>query len=177
VIVETGVAHGGSLVPSLCAAAGRGRVIGVDIEIRPHNRVEIEGHALAPLITLVEGSSTAEATIEEVKGLIAAGERVMVVLDSAHTREHVLAELEAYAPLVEHGSYVVAMDGITEQLSGAPRAGADWATNNPRRAVADFVAAHPEFEVVEPPFPFNEGVVTERVTYFPGGILERVPAG
>jgi cephalosporin hydroxylase len=178
VIVETGVAHGGSLMlyASLCRAAGRGRVIGVDVEIRSHNRVEIEGHALAPLITLVDGSSTAEGTIEEVKGLIGPDERVMVVLDSVHTREHVLAELEAYAPLVGHGSFVVAMDGIMEQLSGAPRTGEDWASNNPRRAVDDFVAAHPEFEVVEPPFAFNEGVVTDRVTYFPGGILERVPS-
>ena len=175
VIVETGVAHGGSLVlyASLCRAAGRGRVIGVDIEIRPHNRTAIESHPLAPLITLVEGSSTAADTVAQVKALIAADERVMVVLDSDHSRDHVRAELEAYAPLVGEGSFVVAMDGIMERLTGAPRTSSDWSWNNPGRAVQDFVDEHPEFSVVEPPFPFNEGAVTERVTYFPGGILQR----
>jgi len=123
VIIETGVAHGGSLVfyASLFSAMGKGRVIGVDIEIRPHNRRAIEAHPLSRLITLIEGSSIEPETIARVKAQIRLGEKVMVILDSNHTRDHVRAELEAYAPLVAIGSYIVACDGIVRDLQGAPR--------------------------------------------------------
>ena len=176
VIVETGVAHGGALVfyASLLHAMGRGRVIGVDIEIRPHNREALERHRLAPLITLIEGSSTDPQTVERVTDEIGAGERVLVVLDSNHTKEHVLAELEAYTPLVAPGSYVVAMDGIMESLAGAPRSADDWSWNNPKAAAEEFVSTHPAFEIVEPPFAFNEGSVSQRVTYWPSAYLKRV---
>jgi len=175
VIVETGVAHGGSLVfyASLCKATERGRVIGVDIEIRPHNRAAIESHLLAPLITLIEGSSIEPAVVESVRSLIAPGERVLVLLDSNHTKQHVLSELEAYAPLVTPGSYIVAMDGIMEKVVGGPRTETDWTWNNPRQAAIEFVAAHPEFKIEEPPFLFNEGNVTERVTYWPSAFIKR----
>jgi cephalosporin hydroxylase len=175
VIIETGVAHGGSLVFSagLCKTIDHGRVIGVDVEIRPHNRVAIEGHELSGLITLVEGDSIDPRTVERVREQIAPGERVLVLLDSAHARDHVLAELRAYAPLVDEGSYVVAMDGIMEELEGAPRTHPDWAWNNPRQAVRDFLEEEPSFELAEPPFRFNEGMVRERVTYWPGGFLRR----
>ena len=110
VIVETGVAHGGSLVfyASLCTAMGKGRVIGIDIEIRPHNRKAIEEHHLSPLITLVEGSSVDLDIVNTVKDQIGSAETVLVLLDSNHLKEHVLAELEAYAPFVSPGSYIVA---------------------------------------------------------------------
>src|SRR5688500_14205247 len=102
VILETGVAHGGSLIfhASLCKLLGRGRVIGVDIEIRPHNRTAIEAHPLSGLITLFEGSSVDPKIVQAVKASIEPGHTVLVVLDSNHTRQHVLSELEAYAPLV-----------------------------------------------------------------------------
>lgn len=176
VVVETGIAHGGSLVfyASLLRAMGRGRVIGVDIEIRPHNREALEEHRLASLITLVEGDSTDAATVRRVRDEIRADERVLVVLDSNHSKEHVFAELEAYAPLVSVGSYVVAMDGIMETLVGAPRSSADWSWNNPKAAAEAFVATHPEFEIVEPAFAFNEGSVSQRETYWPSGFLKRV---
>jgi cephalosporin hydroxylase len=175
VVIETGVAHGGSLVlyASVCQALGRGRVIGIDVEIRPHNRVAIEAHVLAPLIELVEGSSIDQSVIDYVKGRIKPRERVLVVLDGKHTRDHVLAELEAYSELVGHGSFIVAMDGLMRELAGAPRTQPDWEWNNPRSAVEQFVVRHPDFEVVEPEFPFNEGTVTDRVTYSPCGILRR----
>ena len=175
VVIETGIAHGGSLVlwASLFRAAQRGRVIGVDVEIRPHNREALERHVLADLITLVEGSSTAPETVAAVRGQIAEDESVMVILDSNHTKEHVLAELELYAPLVSPGSYIVAMDGIMGDLPGAPRTQEDWSWNNPRSAVEEFVSRHREFEVTSPPFAFNEGAVRERVTYGPGGIVRR----
>ena len=176
VIVETGVAHGGALAfyATLCKAADRGRVIGIDIEIRPHNRSALEAHPLFPYITLVEGSSIDPATIAGVRAQIREGERVLVLLDSSHTKAHVLAELEAYAPLVTEGSYIVAMDGIMEQVAGAPRSAPDWTWNNPRQAALEFAARHREFVIEEPGFLFNEGVVTERVTYWPGGFLRRL---
>lgn len=176
VIVETGVAHGGSLIfyASLLKAMGRGRVIGIDIEIRPHNRAAIEQHEMKPLIELVEGSSTAPDIVAKVTGMIGSGETVLVLLDSNHTKAHVLAELEAYAPLVTKGSYIVATDGIMKQVAGGPRTAPDWTWNNPLDAAVEFAASHPEFSLEEPPFPFNEGVVTERVTYWPKGFLKRI---
>jgi cephalosporin hydroxylase len=176
VIVETGVAHGGSLIfyASLCKAMEKGRIIGIDIEIRPHNRQAIEAHELFPWITLLEGSSTDAAIIEQVKGLIQPGETVLVLLDSNHTKAHVLDELERYGPMVTQGSYIVATDGVMAQVAGAPRTQPDWTWNNPLSAIDEFVAAHPEFVVEEPAFPFNEGVVTERVTYWPRAYLKRL---
>lgn len=175
VVVETGVAHGGSLVfyASLFRAMGRGRVVGVDIEIRPHNREAIESHEMADLITLIEGSSTAPAVIDQVSAQIRPDETVLVILDSNHSKQHVRDELEAYCSLVTPGSYIVATDGIMGDLVGAPRSEADWNWNNPRAAAEDFLAAHPEFELAPPVFPFNEGTLAHRVTYWPGAWLRR----
>lgn len=175
VIVETGVAHGGSLIfyASLCKAMGNGRVIGVDVEIRPHNRSAIEAHELASYVTLLEGDSIEPSIVESVKGRVKPGEAVMVLLDSNHSKAHVLGELNAYAPLVTPGSYVVAMDGIMEEMVGAPRTQEDWSWNNPRQAALEFVRAHPEFSIEEPAFLFNEGDVAERVTYWPSAFLKR----
>lgn len=177
VIVETGVAHGGSLIfyAGLCAAMGHGRVIGIDIEIRPHNRREIEAHRLSPLIHLVEGSSTDAAVVQQVRDRIGASETVLVLLDSNHSQDHVAAELEAYGPLVSPGSYIVACDGIMQQVVGAPRSQPDWDWNNPISAVQAYLAAHPEFEAREPDWPFNEGLVRQRVSYWPQAYLRRLP--
>ena len=176
VIVETGIAHGGSLIfyASLCKAMDRGRVIGIDIEIRPHNRLAIEAHPLFPYLTLIEGSSVDKAVVRQVGELIKPGERVLVILDSNHTRDHVRAELEAYGPLVSPGSYIVATDGIMAQVVGAPRTREDWSWNNPRAAVEAFVTDHPQFALQEPAFPFNEGQITERVSYWPGAFIRRI---
>lgn len=175
-IIETGVAHGGSLIfyASLFEAMGEGRVVGVDIEIRPHNRRAIEEHAMAKRITLVEGSSIDPAIVQTVWGQIQPEDRVLVVLDSCHTKAHVLAELQAYAPMVSVGCYILAADGIMKDLVGAPRSQADWATNNPEAAAREFVAGHPEFVAEEPHRPFNEGSVETPVTYWPGGWLRRI---
>ena len=175
VLIETGVAHGGSLIfyASLFKAIGKGRVVGVDIEIRPHNRAAIEAHELSEYLTLIEGSSTASNIVEQVKAQVKPGETVMVVLDSCHSKEHVLGELEAYAPLVTKGSYIVATDGIMHWLGNAPRTREDWAWNNPKNAADEFVALHPEFDNTPPAFSFNEGNITEMVTYWPGAWLKR----
>jgi cephalosporin hydroxylase len=175
VIIETGVAHGGSLIfyATLCKAMECGRVIGIDIEIRPHNRAAIESHFLNRYITLIEGSSIAPETVESVRSRVKPGENVLVCLDSCHTKEHVLAELNAYSNLVTPGSYIVAMDAIMQKVVGAPRTNPDWTWNNPRTAALEFLKSHPEFELVEPPRPFNEGSTTSRVTYWPDAFLRR----
>ena len=102
VIIETGVAHGGSLVfyASICKAMSKGRIVGIDIEIRPHNRAAIERHEFSGLITLLEGGSADDAIVKQAHDLVKPGERVLVILDSCHTKEHVMAELEAYSDLV-----------------------------------------------------------------------------
>jgi cephalosporin hydroxylase len=176
VIVETGIAHGGSLVfyATLCHALARGRVVGVDVEIRPHNRSAIEAHPLFPLIELIEGDSTAAETIRRVQAQVDAGETTLVLLDSNHTMHHVLSELRAYADMVTPGSYLVVMDTIMDRLAGAPRSDPDWDSNNPRAAIAAFLDEDRRFAAHEPSFAFNEGLVTERVTYWPGGFLKRV---
>ena len=176
VIVETGIAHGGSTVfhASLCRLLGRGRVVAVDVEIRPHNRSALEAHSLRPLFTLIEGSSIDPAVVARVKAEIHPGETVMVLLDSAHGKAHVLAELAAYAPLVTPGSWIVAMDGIMAEVAGAPRTRPEWVEDNPKDAAAAFAREHPEFELAMPPFAFNEGSVDRPVTYWPGGWLRRL---
>jgi cephalosporin hydroxylase len=176
VIVETGVAHGGSLVfyASLFEAMGAGRVIGVDVEIRSHNRKAIEAHPLFKRITLIEGDSVAPPTIEAVRGHISPSERVMVFLDSNHTKQHVLGELHAYSPLVTPGSYIVAMDGIMQAVVGAPRTSPDWTWNNPRHAVREFLETNKQFIADRPPFAFNESCLKEPVTYWPDAFLRRI---
>lgn len=175
VIIETGVAHGGSLMyyASLCKLIGKGRVIGVDIEIRSHNRLAIEAHPLFPLITLVEGDSIASETVRKVHSLVKRGEVVMVFLDSCHTKQHVLAELEAYHDLIPPGSYIVATDGIMKDLHDVPRGKAEWAWDNPAAAAAEFVSRHPEFVAEQPPWPFNESELSANVTHWPGAWLRR----
>lgn len=177
VIIETGVAHGGSLVfyASLCKAMNRGRVIGVDIEIRPHNRKAIEQHELSEFITLVEGDSVDEHVVNTVMSLVHPGENLIVILDSNHTKQHVLNELCAYSPLVSLGSYIVACDGIMESLVGAPRSSPDWSWNNPKAAAEEFVKENENFVIENPAIPFNEGIITEWVvTYWPSAFVRRI---
>ena len=175
VILETGIAHGGSLIyyASLFQAIGKGRVIGVDIEIRLHNRQAIESHELFPLITLIEGSSIAPEIVRQVKSLVKPGETVMVVLDSCHTKQHVLAELKYYYDLVSPGSYIVVTDGIMKNLDDVPRGKAEWKLDNPAEAAIEFVAQHPEFVIEQPQWPFNESELTQNITHWPSAWLRR----
>lgn len=175
VIIETGVAHGGSLIfySSLCKAMGKGRIIGIDIEIRPHNRTAIEAHPLHDCITLIEGSSTAPEIVAQVKSLLQPGETVLVILDSNHTYAHVYDELEVYADLVTPGSYIVATDGIMYDLADVPRGAPDWTTDNPTYAARDFAARHLEFSIEQPVWPFNESELEHNITHWPGAWLKR----
>ena len=176
VIIETGIAHGGSLIfyASLLKLLGGGRVIGIDVDIRPHNRAAIEEHEVAPLITLIEGSSTAPEVVETVRQELQSAERVLVILDSNHGRKHVLAELETYAPFVSPGSYVIATDGFTEVLAGDSGCNREWEWDNPKAAAAEFVAGNCDFVLEEPEPRFNEGTVDRWVGYWSGGFVKRL---
>jgi cephalosporin hydroxylase len=176
VIVETGVAHGGSLVfyATLMQAMDHGRVIGVDVEIRPHNRAAIEAHPLFHRISLIEGDAISPAIVGRVAAEVGSAKVVLVILDSNHTKEHVLSELRFYSPLVSVGSYIVATDGIMELVAGGPRTKPDWSWNNPRQAALEFAKENQGFQLEEPGFDFNEGVVQARVTYCPDCYLRRV---
>ena len=176
VIIETGVAHGGSLgfYASLCKAMEHGRIVGIDIEIRPHNRRAIEAHPLKPYITLIEGSSVDPAIVDQVKAQVRPGERVLILLDSNHTYAHVLAELRAYAPMVSVDSYIVATDGVMIDAAQTPRGKPEWTRDNPTRAAQDFAAENPAFMVEQPAWPFNESQLTQNITHWPGAWLRRL---
>jgi len=122
------------------------------------------------LIMLLEGSSIDRAIVAAVRASIAPGETVLIMLDSNHTKAHVRAELEAYAPLVTPDSYIVAMDGRVMEAVAA----GDWATNNPNAAVREFANEHPEFTIETSSFLFSESVLTEAMTGFHGGVLKRI---
>ena len=155
-IIETGIAHGGSLIFSasmleLNAACGGPRdaeVLGVDIDIRAHNRAAIEAHPMSKRIAMIQGSSIEPEIIEQVKDRAGARQRIMVCLDSNHTHEHVLAELRAYAPLISVGSYCVVFDTIIEDIPDGAFADRTWGPgNNPKTALLEYLMAHPEFEI------------------------------
>jgi len=155
-IIETGIAHGGSLIFSAsmlelnaaCGGAKDAEVLGVDIDIREHNRNAIEGHPMFSRITMMQGSSIALDIIEQVKAIAAERQRILVCLDSNHTHEHVLGELEAYAPLTSVGSYCVVFDTIVEDTAEQCPSNRPWGKgNNPKTAVWQYLKAHPEFEI------------------------------
>jgi cephalosporin hydroxylase len=165
-IVETGIAHGGLLILSAsmlalldyCDAVTEGtvldpkkpkrRVLGIDIDIRAHNRVAIEAHPLAGRIDMIEGSSVSDETVKKVKEYGLRHQRVFVCLDSNHTHEHVLAELKAYAPMVNKGSYCIVFDTIVEDLPADMFPNRPWKPgNNPRTAVREFLRENDRFVV------------------------------
>lgn len=150
-IVETGIAHGGSIIfyASMMQMMGLpGKVVGIDIDIRDHNRAAIEAHPMASHLHMIQGSSIADETIAAVMDYAAPFKRVMVMLDSNHTHEHVLAELRAYSPLVKAGSYLMVFDTIVEDMPAGYYTDRPWDVgNNPKTAVRDFLAENDRFEV------------------------------
>jgi cephalosporin hydroxylase len=148
-LIETGIAHGGSLIyyASIMELIGKGHVLGIDIDIREHNKKEIEAHPMYKRISMIQGSAIDLTIIEEVKTHIKLGMTVMVSLDSNHTHEHVLEELKLYAPLVTKDSYCVVFDTIVEDM---PQAMYDrpWDKgNNPKTAVWEFLESNTAFEI------------------------------
>jgi len=186
-IIETGIAHGGSLIFSasmlalldLCEAIESGemidpkqskrRVLGIDIDIRAHNRAAIEAHPMASRIQMIQGSSIAPDVIEQVRQVAQGYKRILVCLDSNHTHAHVLAELEAYAPLTSVGSYCVVFDTIVEDMPAEMFPDRPWGPgNNPKTAVWEFLKSHPEFEI-------DKSIQHKLlITVAPDGYLKRV---
>lgn len=151
-IIETGIAHGGSLIyyASILELIGHGEVLGIDIDIREHNRKEIESHPMFRRIKMIEGSSVDTETVKKVAAVASGKSRVLVSLDSNHTHEHVLRELELYAPFVTTGSYCVVFDTIVEDMPDNYLPGRAWGVgNNPKTAVHEFLKQHDEFIIDE----------------------------
>jgi cephalosporin hydroxylase len=155
-IIETGIAHGGSMIfyasmlelNAICGGCQDAEVLGIDIDIRAHNRQAIEAHPMFKRISMIQGSSTASEVIEQVKEKAAGKQKILVCLDSNHTHDHVLAELEAYAPLVSVGSYCVVFDTVIEDLPDDMFPDRPWGKgNNPKTAVWEYLKTHPEFEI------------------------------
>lgn len=165
-IIETGIAHGGSLILSASMLAlldmtdaiaagkafdparGRRKVLGVDIDIRAHNRAAIEAHPMASYILMMQGSSIDQAIVQQVHDFAKPFERILVCLDSNHTHDHVLAELEAYAQIVTRGSYCVVFDTVIEDIPSVSNPERPWGLgNNPKTAVRKYLQSHPEFEI------------------------------
>jgi len=165
-VIEAGIAHGGSLIyyASMLAMLDvsdavesggvmdpnktRRKVLGLDIDIRSHNREAIEEHPMHPWIQMIQGSSIAPDVVAQVRGIAERYKRVLVSLDSNHTHDHVLAELQAYAPLVSLGSYCVVFDTIVEDMPRALSEGRPWGPgNNPKTAVREYLKSHPEFQI------------------------------
>ena len=171
-IIETGIAHGGSLILSasmLELIGGNGQVLGIDIDIREHNRVEIEKHPMFKRISMIEGSSIATEVIEKVKTYVYGRETVMVLLDSNHTHDHVLDELKLYSPFVSKGSYLVVFDTIIEDMPNELFNERPWGKgNNPKTAVHEFLKTHKEFEI-------DKDIENKLlITVAPGGYLKCV---
>jgi cephalosporin hydroxylase len=148
-IIETGVAHGGSIIyyASLCELLGHGEVIGVDIDIRQHNREAIEAHPMSKRISMIQGSSIDARLVAGIREKVA-GKKVLVVLDSNHTHEHVLEELRLYGPLVSEGSYCVVMDTVVEDMPEDAFPDRPWGKgNNPKTAVWAYLKENPAFEI------------------------------
>jgi len=186
-IIETGIAHGGSLVFSasmlalldMCDAiqaggtldpnASKRMVLGLDIDIRSHNRMAIEAHPMASRIRMIQGSSIAAEVVSQVQKIASGFKRVLVCLDSNHTHEHVLAELEAYAPLTSVDSYCVVFDTVVENMPANMFPDRPWGPgNNPKTAVWEYLKSHSEFEI-------DKNVQNKLlITVAPDGYLRRI---
>jgi len=170
-IIETGIAHGGSIIyyASILELIGKGEVLGIDIDIREHNRAEIEKHPMSKRISMIQGSAISEDIIEQIKPYTAGKKTVMVCLDSNHTHAHVLRELELYSPFVTVGSYLVAFDTIVEDLPADLYADRPWSVgDNPKTAVHEFLSTNDDFVIN------NEIDNKLLVSVAPSGYLKRI---
>jgi len=168
-IIECGLAHGGSAVmfASICELIGKGQVIGVDVEIRQYNRAAITSHPMSKRIELIEGSSTDDSIVAEIKKRVAGAETVLVVLDSNHSRDHVLKELNSYCEIVTPNSYMVAMDGAQALVWDTPNGKEEWKDDNPLVAIHEFLNKNPNFQI-------DPHYTRMHVTSSPDGFLRRL---
>lgn len=174
-IIETGIAHGGSLIfyaSMMELLGGNGHILGIDIDIRAHNRAEIEKHPMFKRITMFEGSSVSQEMADKVREFAKPYKTVMVVLDSNHTHEHVLDELKRYSPLVSSGSYCVVFDTVVEDMPAGSYPDRPWDKgNNPKTAVWEFLKTHKDFNI--------DRSITDKIliTVAPDGYLKRDTSG
>lgn len=176
-IIETGIAHGGSLIFSasmlelnaICGGTQDAEVLGIDIDIRAHNREAIEAHPMIKRISMIQGSSIEPQIISQVREKAKEKQKILIFLDSNHTHDHVLAELEAYAPLTSIGSYCVVFDTVIEDLPDDMFGDRPWGVgNNPKTAVWEYLKTHPEFEI-------DKSIQHKLlITVAPDGYLKRV---
>ncbi len=169
-VIECGIAHGGSIIyyASLLELQGHGEVLGIDRDIRPHNRQAIESHPMFKRISMIEGSSVDLGVVEQVRAL-AEGKKVILVLDSNHTHEHVLEELRLYAPLVSVGSYCVVMDTVVEDMPADAFPDRPWGPgDNPKTAVWAYLEENGDFEIDQQ---MNDKLL---ISVAPDGYLRRV---
>lgn len=176
-IIETGIAHGGSLIFSasmlelnaICGGSQNAEVLGLDIDIRTHNREAIAAHPMFKRISMIQGSSIDFKIVEQVKAKAAGKQKILIFLDSNHTYDHVFAELEAYAPLTSIGSYCVVFDTIVEDMPADMFSDRPWGVgNNPKTAVWEYLKTHPEFEI-------DKSIQHKLlITVAPDGYLKRV---
>jgi len=170
-IIESGIARGGSLIysASLLELIGKGEVIGIDIDIRKHNKDEIEKHKMFKRITMVEGSSTSKKTIKKIEKLIDKDKKVMVLLDSMHTHKHVLEELRNFSKFVKKGSYIIVFDTMVQDMPKGYFSNRPWdVDNNPKTAVREFIKENERFRVDSD---FEKKLL---ITSCPGGFLKCV---
>lgn len=170
VIIETGVAHGGTaiLYASILELIGKGQVVGIDIEIRQYNKIAIQGHPLSKRIQLIEGSSVSDEVLQQVERLVEGKQTVMVTFDSNHSYEHVKREIELYSKFVTPDSYMVVMDGAQAQVWDLPNGKAEWKTDNPLKAIEEFISEN-EDKWQEDPY-YNRLKITSN----PRGFLKRL---
>jgi len=179
VIIETGVSRGGSAIffATMCRLLGKGRVISIDIHIPSEIRQAVEASPFADLITLIEGDSASEDVVAQVKSLMAEDEEAFIFLDSDHSKAHVLRELHAYSGLVTLGSYIVATDGVMQNLTDTPYGRDEWIEDNPAAAAREFVANNAEFVIQRPKALFGDQYVVESMTFWPDAWLKRKEVG
>jgi len=168
IIIESGVAHGGSLIyyASLLELLGKGKVIGIDIEIREHNRRVIERHPIFKRIELLEGNSVSEETIEKIRKMVPKDSKVIVCLDSNHIKSHVLRELQIYNSFVNPGSYIVVFDTITSKLAELGACDKIYINNSSKEAVEEFLKVNNNFEI-------DKHYNKLYISYSPNGYLRR----
>ena len=170
-IIETGIAHGGSLIfyASLLKLIGKGEVLGIDIDIREHNRKEIEKHKMFKRIKMIEGSSIDKEVVEKVEDIVKKHKKVLVLLDSLHTHKHVLEELNLYSKFVSKGSYLVVFDTIVEYMPRGFFGNKPWDKgNNPATAIKEFFKQNKDFII-------DKEIENKLlITAAPGGYLKRI---
>ena len=167
IFIETGIAHGGSLIytASLFEMMGNGKVIGIDVEIREHNRIAILAHPMYKRISMIEGSSVSGTTIAELEKQLEPDKKVMV--DSNHSREHVLNEMQLYSKYIPVGSYLIVQDGAQKWVADMPRGKPEWIDDNPLNAIDDFLKTNSDFVV-------DENYTRLGITQSPSGYLKKV---